>query len=66
MNEITVKQLLGVIGDLRVQLFDDDSNLLLADGWKGSNKIQRYNDYLVGFVYFRKSSQICIRIYKED
>jgi hypothetical protein len=66
MNEITVKQLLGVIGDLRVQLFDDDSNLLLADGRKGSNKIQKYNDYLVGFVYFRKSSQICIRIYKED
>lgn len=66
MNEITVKQLLGVIGDLRVQLFDDDSNLLLADGRKESNKIQKYNDYLVGFVYFRKSSQICIRIYKED
>ena len=66
MNEITVKQLLGVIGDLRVQLFDDDSNLLLADGRKESNKIQKYNDYLVGFVYFRKSSQIRIRIYKED
>ena len=66
MNEITVKQLLGVIGDLRVQLFDDDSNLLLADGRKESNKIQKYNEYLVGFFYFRKSSQICIRIYKED
>lgn len=66
MNEITVKQLLGVIGDLRVQLFDDDSNLLLADGQKTANKIQKYNDYLVGFVYFRKPNRIYIRIYKED
>ena len=60
------KQLLDVIGDLRVQLFDDDSNLLLADGRKGSNKIRKYNDHLVAFVYFRKSGRICIRIYKED
>lgn len=66
MNEITVKQLLDVIGNLRVQLFDADSGLLLANGQKTANKIREYDGHIVDFIYFRKPNRIYIRIYKED
>lgn len=64
MNRITVKQLLDVIGDRRVQLFDDDTNLLLADSQTGSSKIQKYNDHFVAYAYFREYDPVCLRIYK--
>lgn len=66
MNEITVKQLLDVIGNLRVQLFDADPGLLLANGQKTANKIREYDGHIVDFIYFRKPNRIYIRIYKED
>ena len=66
MNELTVNQLLSIIGDLRVQLFDADSNLLLADGQKTADEIQKYEDHIIDFIYFRRPNRICIRNYKED
>ena len=40
MEAITVKQLIDSIGNLRIQLFDADSGILLADGRKASKKNQ--------------------------
>lgn len=64
MEAITVMQLIDVIGNLRVQLFDADSGILLADGHKASNKIKVFHGHLVDYIDF-KPGRVRVRIYKE-
>lgn len=64
MEAITVKQLIDSIGNLRIQLFDADSGILLADGRKASKKIKIFHSHLVEYIDF-KPGRVRARIYKE-